>query len=193
MTELHNPLFESEKEFLERQRLEYKNALMGDVEQLKEKSERVGTTLLIAGGLLTGAWLISKMISTNESSKKKKKKKKKIKYDVLQEETFQPKMHKPHKVREYDSLIHEQEDDYTISSEHPERGRRSGLARVTDNVVNSELMTLVLQQITAFLLVYISKKVEEYVNVHKNDDIAGAAEPETKDIDFAYYDDSSAR
>ena len=192
MSELHNPLFESEKEFLERQRLEYKNALMGDVEHLKEKSEKVGTTLLVAGGLLAGAWLLSRMLSGGDSDKaKKKKKKKKVKYNVLEEETFQPKMHKPHKAPEYDSMIHEQEDDFTISSEHPYQHQESSLARVTNTIMHSEFMNMLLHQLSAFLMVYITKKIEEYVNVHKNADIAGTAEPETRDIDFAYYDETA--
>ena len=192
MTELTNPLFENEKEFLERQRQEYKNALMGDVETIKEKSEKVGTTLLVAGGLLAGAWLITRMFSSGDSDKpKKKKKKKKVKMNVLEEQTFQSKMHKPHKVKEYDSMVHEQEDEFTLDSEHANEKQESGLAKVTHSIMQSEMMSLLLHQLSAFLMVYITKKIEEYVNVHKNTDIAGTAEPETRDIDFAYYDETA--
>ena len=194
MTELTNPIFESEKEFLERQRQEYKNALMGDVETIKEKSEKVGTTLLVAGGLLAGAWLVSKMFSSSDSSdkpKKKKKKKKKVKMNVLEEQNFQPKLYKPHKAKQYDSLIHEQEDEFTLDSEHANEKQESGLAKVTHSIMQSEMMSLLLHQLSAFLMVYLTKKIEEYVNVHKNADIAGTAEPETRDIDFAYYDDTA--
>jgi len=60
MAELHNPLFEDEKEFLERQKLEYERALMGDVDQIKEKGQQVGKYALIGAGLAGSIWLISK-------------------------------------------------------------------------------------------------------------------------------------
>ena len=58
MSDLNNPLFESQKEFLERQKQEYKNALLSDVQDLKEQSQKVGKTLLIAGGALAGVWMV---------------------------------------------------------------------------------------------------------------------------------------
>jgi|GEM_PF-1965405 len=60
MAELHNPLFEDEKEFLERQKLEYERALLGDVDHIKEKGQQVGKYALIGAGLAGSIWLISK-------------------------------------------------------------------------------------------------------------------------------------
>ena len=60
MAELHNPLFEDEKEFLERQKLEYERALMGDVEHIKETGQQVGKYALIGAGLAGSIWLIAK-------------------------------------------------------------------------------------------------------------------------------------
>jgi hypothetical protein len=60
MAELHNPLFEDEKEFLERQKLEYERALLGDVDNIKEKGQQVGKYALIGAGLAGSIWLISK-------------------------------------------------------------------------------------------------------------------------------------
>jgi hypothetical protein len=69
MTELHNPLFEEEKEFLERKKLEYERALRGDVEHLKDQSVMVGKVALVGAGLAGGIWLITKAFS----SKKRKR------------------------------------------------------------------------------------------------------------------------
>ena len=69
MTELHNPLFEEEKEFLERKKLEYERALRGDVEHIKEKSVMVGTVALVGAGLAGSIWLITKALSGKSSKK----------------------------------------------------------------------------------------------------------------------------
>jgi hypothetical protein len=66
MTELHNPLFEEEKEFLERKKLEYERALRGDVEHLKDQSVMVGKVALVGAGLLGTVWLIGKALSSRK-------------------------------------------------------------------------------------------------------------------------------
>jgi hypothetical protein len=68
MAELHNPLFEDEKEFLERQKLEYERALLGDVDQIKEKTQEAGKYAAIGAGVLGGIWLISKAFRGRNSS-----------------------------------------------------------------------------------------------------------------------------
>ncbi|MCC2545787.1 hypothetical protein LJY25_04960 [Hymenobacter sp. BT175] len=60
MADLQNPLFEDEKEFLERQKLEYERALLGDVDNIKHQTQTVGKYALIGAGLVGGVWLISK-------------------------------------------------------------------------------------------------------------------------------------
>lgn len=63
MSELQNPLFDEEKEFLERKKLEYERALRGDVDHLKDQSVMVGKVALVGAGLAGGIWLISKAMS----------------------------------------------------------------------------------------------------------------------------------
>ncbi|WP_158267549.1 hypothetical protein [Adhaeribacter arboris] len=46
-------------------------------------------------------------------------------------------------------------------------------------------------QITAFLLVYVTKKLEEYLHVPKNPDIVVTKEPVTRDIDFSYHEEDA--
>lgn len=60
MSELQNPLFDEEKEFLERKKLEYERALRGDVEHIKERSLAVGKMAAVGAGLAGGIWLITK-------------------------------------------------------------------------------------------------------------------------------------
>ena len=60
MSELHNPIFDEEKEFLERKKLEYERALRGDVDHIKEQSATVGKVALVGAGLAGTVWLIRK-------------------------------------------------------------------------------------------------------------------------------------
>ncbi|MCB2410435.1 hypothetical protein [Hymenobacter lucidus] len=68
MAELTNPLFEDEKEFLERQKLEYERALQGDVDEIKEKTQQVGKYAIIGAGLVGSIWLIKKVFSKKRSA-----------------------------------------------------------------------------------------------------------------------------
>jgi len=75
MSEPNNPLFEDEKEFLERKKLEYERALRGDVEEIKEQTLEVGKVALMGVGVVGGIWLLVKAFSGNKSKKKHKHKK----------------------------------------------------------------------------------------------------------------------
>ncbi|MGI4885060.1 MAG: hypothetical protein ACRYFR_08885 [Janthinobacterium lividum] len=66
MSDLHNPLFDSEKEFLEQKKLEYERALRGDVEQIKEKTVQVGKVALAGAGLAGSMWLITRLFSSRK-------------------------------------------------------------------------------------------------------------------------------
>jgi len=70
MSDLQNPLFDEEKEFLERKKLEYERALRGDVDHIKDQTAKVGKIAAVGAGLAGGIWLITKAFS----GKKKKKK-----------------------------------------------------------------------------------------------------------------------
>ena len=61
MSDLNNPLFDDEKEFLERKKLEYERALAADVESLKEQSLTAGKIAAVGAGAVTGIWLLSKL------------------------------------------------------------------------------------------------------------------------------------
>lgn len=69
MSEPTNPLFEEEKAFLERKKLEYERALRGDLAQLKQQTTDAGRVALVGAGLAGSIWLITKAFS----SRKKKR------------------------------------------------------------------------------------------------------------------------
>ena len=75
MTEPTNPLFEDEKDFLERKKLEYERALRGDVEEIKETTVQVGKIALVGAGVVGGIWLISKAFGGKSKKKKHKHRK----------------------------------------------------------------------------------------------------------------------
>ena len=70
MSELQNPLFDEEKEFLERKKLEYERALRGDVKHIKEQSTKVGKVALVGAGLVGGIWFITKVFSGKKKRKR---------------------------------------------------------------------------------------------------------------------------
>jgi hypothetical protein len=69
MSDLQNPLFEEEKEFLEHKKLEYERALRGDVDHIKDQSVKMGKVAAVGAGLVGGIWLITKAFG----GKKKKR------------------------------------------------------------------------------------------------------------------------
>jgi hypothetical protein len=71
MSELQNPLFDEEKEFLERKKLEYERALRGDVDHIKDQSVVVGKVALVGAGLAGGVWLITKLIGGKKRKQQK--------------------------------------------------------------------------------------------------------------------------
>lgn len=74
--ELNNPLFEDEREFLERKKQEYERALRGDVEHIKEQGTQVGKVALVGAGLAGSVWLITKVLGSGKGKRKKNKAKK---------------------------------------------------------------------------------------------------------------------
>ena len=95
MSDLQNPLFDEEKEFLERKKLEYERALRGDVDHIKGQSVVVGKVALVGAGLAGSIWLISKVFGG-------KKRKRKNKYS--QDNNYSPGSNdKGHRQDEFDS------------------------------------------------------------------------------------------
>ena len=194
MSELTNPLFEDQKEFLERQKQEYKNALLNDVSVLKNKSQQVGKTVLIAGGALAGLWMIGSMFSGKKKGPKRLKGRKaplllsppayRSADDVVQ----------PDGSLDYASALHQDPAQTTgqyANTQQAGAQQPSAGGSIAQAFFQSDMAKAITQQVTAFVLVYLSKKAEEYLQMPKNTDIAASEEPETKDIDFSYHEEDA--
>lgn len=72
MSELQNPIFDEEKEFLERKKLEYERALRGDVKHIKDQTEKVSKIALVGVGLAGSIWLITKVFSGKKRQPKRR-------------------------------------------------------------------------------------------------------------------------
>ncbi|MDO6390663.1 hypothetical protein Q4E40_11045 [Pontibacter sp. BT731] len=202
MSEIINPLFDNERELLERQKEEYKKALMGDVDQIKTQGQQIGKKVAIAGGVLVAGLLLRSMFSGGKKKVKTLKGRKAAKqskyaareadipgfnrYTYEQEGGYTA---SNADVAGYDSFVHEQEDAYTLSSERMPHAQRAPQQQtgVSRSFVSPELMQVISQQVMALLLVYLTKKVEEYLStVSKNSDIA-AAPIEVTEIETIAY------
>lgn len=71
MSEPQNPLFDEEKEFLERKKLEYERALRGDVDHIKDQSVKAGKVAAIGAGLAGSIWLITKIFGGKKRKKRR--------------------------------------------------------------------------------------------------------------------------
>ncbi|WP_114777604.1 hypothetical protein [Botryobacter ruber] len=171
MSELKNPLFDNERDLLERQKEEYKNALMGDVAQLKTQSQEIGKKVAIAGGVLMAGLLLSRMFGGSKKKSKKLTKEGPSAVPVGYIPPIPPEAGYQH----YNPLVHEQAQGYNMPPEAihyapPHQGQHTGVAK---SFMNSELVQMLTSQLAALLMVYLTKKVEEYLNsVSKNPDIA---------------------
>lgn len=192
MSELNNPLFEDQRELLERQKEEYKNALLSDVAELKTQSTQVGKNVLMAGGLLVGMYLLGKAFGGKSNGDKPKKKKgNKLKKSA----SF-----KGAEDRAWIANIPDVEDDEPLYSAiertypavyHPNTGtlftpgrhkRESGFMTAAKSFLQSDLFKAVEHQLAAMLMVYLSKIIEERFHVTAALTSHTQEEPETTDV-----------
>ena len=162
MSELSNPLFDNERDFLERQKEEYRNALVGDVNNIKVQSQEIGKKVAMAGGVLLAGYLLKRMLSGG--GKKKEKKKGKAK---------QPRTYDPAGI----PVMAEHEEGYSFSA-NPEpdaKKKQKKAGKESKSFLDSNLVKVVSSQAAALLMMYISKKVSDHLNsISENNDIAAA-------------------
>ena len=187
MSDINNPLFEDQKEFLKRQKEEYKNALLSDVTDLKTQSQQVGKTLLVAGGALAGLWLLGSALRGKKKAKPAKLKKgKTLALPTTSSPIASGEVVRPDGSLNYEAALN-QEPVYSANGFHQPQQEPS-FAR---SILHSDMTKALTQQITAFLLVFLTKKLEEYLHDTKIHDIASSKEPETRDIDFSYHEEDA--
>lgn len=168
MSELSNPLFDNERDFLERQKEEYKNALMGDVDSIKTQGQEIGKKVAVAGGVLLAGYLLKRMLSGG--GKKKAKKSAKAKQSRTYDSAGIPVM------AEHETADNEQESGYGFSANpmQAEAGTQEA-GKKPKSFLDSNLVKVIGSQAAALLMMYISKKVSDHLNsISENNDIATA-------------------
>ena len=220
MAELHNPLFENEKEFLERQKLEYERALLGDVDHIKAKTVRVSKIALVGAGVAGGIWLIAKAFSGKSDKKANQKKlttknrKKRLTAAteagaMADDLGFSRSPDAPGRRTQADPNVYHTDSETAAASpveqrfnsynsyaadheQTPSGGTSSLVAEAFHSFMQSDTGKMLIAQTTAVLMAYAAKKVGEYFPM-KNSDLASTPgyEPETRDIEFTYHDDDA--
>lgn len=212
MSELSNPIFDNEREFLERQKEEYKSALMGDVDQIKSQGQEIGKKAAMAGGVLLAGYLLKRMFSGGKKkfkAVKAEKEEKKKKKNGHKKPVATPPVSTP--VIDYDAIIQEQEESYALATEQihhddinyadsnyaqplqhdedtPAHEEDAPVKEAANKLLDSPVAKVLTQQAVAFLLVYAGKKLEEYLHgVSENDDIAATPVVEVTEIETTEY------
>lgn len=232
--QLTNPLFEDEKEFLERQKLEYERALLGDVEDIKEKTQQVSKYVAIGAGVLAGAWLLSKAfggkkdkvlrgsrkshdnaLPPGRGSRSLRKQTRSSHFsndaddlgfgaghhaDRGQQPTEHGRAHLAPDVYHASALNAADSDDpfqpmpsAASAYNQPETTAASSIVADTlRTFLQSDTGKMLAAQATAVLMAVVVKKLNEYLPMLKNPDLAPTpAEPETRDISFTYHHDDA--
>lgn len=174
MSEPTNPLFNNERDFLERQKEEYKNALMGDVSQIKEQGQEIGKKAAIAGGVLLAGWLVKRMFSGGKkkvrAEKSKKKHKKGDSATSAAVPAAQP-VYASTPLINYEAVLQEQQQASTTMTAEPPHA--ADVKKKHESFLNSSAGKALQKQVTAMVLLYAAKKLGEYLSsVSENDDIA---------------------
>jgi hypothetical protein len=187
MSELNNPLFDNQREFLERQKEEYRNALMGDVEQIKSQGQEIGKKVAIAGGVVLAGLLIRRMFTGND-----KKKASKITKVKKGEAAVAGTIPVSHPIPDYDPIAHRTVTDFT--AEEPmavtaakQKARKEKKQKVksgpglVQRVINSPYARTMALEGVALLVAYVTKKAAERMHTEsENTDIAAKAVPATE-------------
>jgi hypothetical protein len=159
MNDSTNPIFDSEKEFLERQKEEYKNALLGNVEEIKDKSQRIGKKVLMVGGALVslyGMYRITKMIRSNYGSDDNP-------YYLSEKKAQRLRSGKARGGYDYVGSYEEDEDEDNVEHHHRNSNGNTSLSK---SFVQSDLFKMISSQVSALLLVLLTRKLDEYMGEH---------------------------
>lgn len=178
MSDLNNPLFDNQREFLERQKEEYKHALMGDVEQIKNQGQEIGKKVAIAGGVVLAGYLVKRMFSGGKKKARKVTKSKKGDEGIGT-------IPLSHPIPDYDPILHAPVTDFTAEKGKATKKKRkqkpkSGPGLVQKFLHSNLARTMALEGV-ALLVAYVAKKgADQMQNQSKNNDIAAKAVPATE-------------
>ncbi|MEJ8757611.1 hypothetical protein WG947_11410 [Pontibacter sp. H259] len=188
MSDLNNPLFDNQREFLERQKEEYRNALIGDVAQIKNQGQEIGKKVAMAGGVILAGYLLKRAFTSD------KKKARKVTNDLKGKETKVAVGTIPvsHPIPNYDPISHRTVTDFTAGPaatsafdkkkaekaiKQQKRKTGPGLAQ---KLMQSNFARMMAMEGVALLVAYITKKAADRMQSNaENNDIAAKAAPAT--------------
>jgi hypothetical protein len=187
MSDLNNPLFDNQREFLERQKEEYKNALMGDVDQIKNQGQEIGKKVAIAGGVVVAGLLLRRMFAGSD-----KKKASKVAKAKKGGEAATGTIPVSHPIPDYDPIAHRTVTDFTAeepmavtaakqkAKKDKQQKKKSGPGMVQRFMSSPYARTMALEGV-ALLVAYVTKKAAERMHTEsENTDIAAKAVPATE-------------
>lgn len=185
MSDLHNPLFDNQREFLERQKEEYKNALMGDVAQIKNQGQEIGKKVALAGGVILAGYLLKRAFT---SDKKKAQKVAKANKGI---EAVVGTIPLSHPIPDYDPIAHRTVTDFTAEqtaapaakkkTRKEKRQKQKSGPGLVQTLMHSEFARTLAMEGVALLVAYIAKKAAERIPTQpENNDIAAKAVPATE-------------
>ncbi|MBC5774510.1 hypothetical protein H8S95_10600 [Pontibacter sp. KCTC 32443] len=185
MSDLNNPLFDSQREFLERQKEEYKNALMGDVEQIKSQGQEIGKKVAMAGGVILAGYLLKRMFTGSKKKARTVAKAKKGKQAATGTIPVS------HPIPDYDPITHTTVTDFNAEqivapaygkkeTKRQQKKQRNGPGLVQKLIKSEYARTLAMEGV-ALLVAYVAKKAAERMQSQpENNDIAEKAVPATQ-------------
>lgn len=186
MSDVNNPLFDNQREFLERQKEEYKNALMGDVEQIKSQGQDIGKKVAIAGGVVLVGYLLKRLFTSSD-----KKKARKVTKAKKGKNAAAGTIPVTHPIPDYDPIAHTTVTELTAEepmavtaaiqkAKKEKKQRRKSEPGMVQSFMNSALARTMLMEGTALLIGYVAKKAAEHMHSEpENNDIAAKAVPAT--------------
>lgn len=184
MSDVNNPLFDNQREFLERQKEEYKNALMGDVEQIKSQGQEIGKKVAIAGSVVLAGFLLRRMFSGSKKKASKVAKAKKGGGTSAAAGTIPV----SHPIPDYDPLAHRTVTDLTAeepmavtaAKTQAKKEKKKSEPGMVRTFMSSPFARQMMQQGVTLLIAYVAKKAAERMHSEpENNDIAAKAVPAT--------------
>jgi len=178
-TSTDNPLLKERKEFLQRQSQEYKNALMGEVHELKEKSQDIGKKALVAGGAILLSYALAKALMGSGKGSEPQKlleykgKKKKNKH---RDEQFSAYEDLTANASAFDVTDVPYTETFNDTDELPPQPAVPDVQPAAkQHSVTKDILGVVAQQITAYLIILGTRKLEEYLNARNHTSDAHSA------------------
>jgi hypothetical protein len=139
-----------EKKILQDRRRQLEASLQSHVTELRDRGRQVGQIALVGAGALAGVWLVSKVIGTLNGGRKRRKAR---------------------------ALLAATPSEGTISPAAASASVPAGPSLV-QTLLDSDIGRVVTSQLVAMLMVFITRKVEAFLQIDNSADIGSVKESE---------------